>query len=844
MSEQRDLQYQKHMAWFWRLLRWATAAFFLFIAYLWFFELPSFSELENPKSVTASEVLAGDGTSLGRYYLENRVPVTYNDLPKALIDAVVATEDERYYNHSGIDARALGRVVKGVVTGDKAGGGSTIPQQLAKLLFERPDRKAYNAISWKFVMVKTKIKEWLIAVQLERRYTKEEILAMYFNKFNFNYGAYGIKTAAEIYFGKLPKELNMEECALLVGMLQNPTLHNPRRFPDRAIKRREVVLYQMQRKGIINKAKYDELRVKPIDLSNFKTRDHQDGLAPYFREELRRETAKLLKDIKKPDGTPYDLYADGLKIHTTINPKIQQYAEDAVYEHFKMLQNQMYRHWAKLDPWSYKQTGVDDSEIAIRKKALELQIKMSDRYQAIRDRKCPTIRALELREADIDRILELDTKGSRLMEDWVKTKFITPALAEKYTEALKTDNLRKIKSEVTLAQLEASRQFTTPVKMKVFAFKRPTMNKDTTMSPTDSVRYHRMTLQTGLMAVDPKSGYVLAWVGGSGFNTFKYDHVNQTAARQVGSTFKPYLYALSIQQRAYSPCFTVVDRAVTFPRGTFGLSAPWQPDNADGGYSGASFSLYDALLYSKNTVSAYLMKDLGDTKPLREFIARMGIDTTFRRVPAKPSICLGACEISVFEMTGAYTTFANDGIYSKPIFITKIEDKNGNPIYEAVQEQTRVLSKGANYVMTKMLQHVAKGTPEFGGMKSAIGGKTGTTNYAADCWFMGITPSLVVGTWTGCDDRWVRFRDFTWGQGGKQARPIFAKLMKKLEADPLSGYVVVDSGFVRPSGQLEIEVDCRKYSGGSGLPSVIFKDEEIKPQAPQGADPTHGDEFE
>ncbi len=834
----REEKHIKLLGWFWRLTRWAGFGFLAFLGYLWFFELPSFEELENPKSIMASEVLANDGSSLGRYYLENRVPVGFNELPRNLVDAVVATEDERYYSHSGIDARALGRVAKGVATGHLDGGGSTISQQLAKLLFERPKRENYNPISWKFVMAKTKLKEWLIAVQLERRYTKEEIIALYFNKFNFINGAYGIKTASEVYFGKAPKDLKIEESALLVGMLQNPSLYNPKRHYDRAMKRREIVLFQMKRKGLINQVQYDSLRKIPIDLSNFHLRDHKDGPAPYFREELRKEVAKILKDVKKPDGSNYDVYTDGLKVYTTINPKIQEYAEESVFEHFKMLQPQLFRHWAKLDPWSYKQEGVDDAEIVARKKILEGQIRNSDRYQVVRSKLMPIAseEELDLREVDIDRILEADTKGARIIDEWLKTKMIGADLAEKYRKALQPDKLRKLKGEFAKVQAATQTMFDTPVKMKVFAYKKPTMEKDTTMTPRDSVKYHRMHLQTGVMAVDPHNGNVLAWVGGPGFNWFKYDHVNQTAARQVGSTFKPYLYALSIQERGYSPCFTVADQQVCFPRGFMGLASGWCPSNADGGYSGASLTLYDALMYSRNTVSAYLMKDLGDTKPLRNFIARMGIDTS--RVPAKPSICLGACEISVYEMTGAYATFANDGKYTKPIFITKIEDKNGNPIYEAVQEQTQVLSKGANYVMTKMLEHVvrgAKGTPDFADIKSTVGGKTGTTNYAADCWFMGITPNLVVGTWTGCDDRWIRFRDFTWGQGGKQARPIFSKLLHKLEKDPLSGYVVVDTGFVKPAN-MDIEPDCSKYRGtGAGLPSVIFEDSDpnkTKPAAP------------
>ncbi len=833
-------------------IKWVWRFYFvgiLLVAGLFFylsFDLPSFEELENPQSRIASHVYSADDKVLGKYFIENRTPVEYDSLSPFLIKALVATEDARYYSHSGIDAEAIGRViVKTVLLGQRnAGGGSTISQQLAKLLVGRPYTKDKGTLTKAWLMLSTKLKEWLTAVKLERSYTKEEIISLYFNEFDFLYGANGIKSAAEIYFDKKPIELTITESAMLVRMLKNPSLYNPRRHPERAKLGREQVLKNLWKvAGEITEAEYHELRQTNVDISKFKVKDHNDGLAPYFRMYLRDHLKKLLvrlakedKQFQKPDGTPYDIYRDGLKIYTTIDSRVQTHAEKAAWDHLKNHQKKLFNTWKEwnapnpkigarsLNPWTRKGYKNTNGEMEIRRLSLLRQVWKTDRYKAVRASKMPTATWRKLRDIDVDRLLQvvdynnnprtrnrLKITGKDLFDKWKNTGFITDKQAITY-EAILTS---KAIDSIVKQSKNIMDYMRTPVQTTIFAYTKRG-EKDTLISPLDSIRYHRMHLQTGLIAVDPKTGFIKAWVGGINHKYFKFDHVNkQQFARQVGSTIKPFLYGLSVQTKGYSPCSKVWDQPTTISagEGRFGLVKDWTPNNA-GGFKGDEITLTEALNRSLNSVSAYLMKDLKGTEPFRSFLADAGIDTSNQRVPSQPSICLGTPNLSPFEMAGGYTIFANSGTYTEPIFIDRIEDKNGNVIYSAAQDQKTevLLSDQSAYVMNKMLQRIQSG--RLRGVKSKYGGKTGTTNNHADGWFLGITPDLVVGTWVGCDDRFIRFRSIGNGQGARMARPIFGNLLLNLEADSTLAAdktYSIKSRFPVPD-EIEIEMDCVEYS--------------------------------
>ena len=786
-------------------------------------DLPSFEELENPKSKLASQILTADGVLLGRYFTENRVNINYQDLPPQMEQALVATEDERFYEHSGIDGRALGRVVvRNILMGQRsAGGGSTLTQQLSKLLVGRPEFTG-NPFKKLWRIFTTKLKEWLTAVKLERSYTKEEIMMMYLNQFNFIYGAYGVKSASEIYFGKEPADLNLEESAMLVGMLKNPALYNPKRFPEKALKRREVVLSQMVRNDLLTREAYDTLRTKPLDLSNFKRVDHNEGAAPHFREFLRGDLKKLLKDYPKPDGTSYDIYRDGLTIKTTIDSRMQKHAEAAARKQMAKVQKELFKHWKGMDPWTYKGNSNDEKrqataeEIAIRKNSLQKLVYQSDRYTNKRPKYLKKATELELRDVDIERLLKAE-KDNDIIARWKKSKFIGTKLADKYRKVLRSNDWDTVKSEWKKLQKVIDEEFDKEVEMTVFAHNAEG-ETDTLMSPMDSLRYHRMHLQVGSIGLDPKTGHIKTWVGGADHKYFKYDHANNSVQRQVGSTIKPFLYTLSIDLRGYSPCYKVVDAPITLEQGTFGgLTQDWTPKNS-GDFTNEAITLQTALQKSKNSVSAFLMKDLGSVEPFRDFLGNMGINLD--RVDPYPSICLGTPNLSVFEMTGAYSAFANEGIVTKPVYITSIEDKNGNIIYESVIEQKQVISEQANYVMLGMLKNVVGARL---GLDSEVGGKTGTTNSHADAWFMGVTPNLVMGTWVGGDDRWIRFRDITFGQGAYLARPIFGDFMKRVEQDSEIDFDT-NVRFAVPTQELEIEVDCWKYDQINIMPGMTEGD--------------------
>ena len=841
LRERREATYQKIVKWMWRLAILGIVGIVFIFILLSLTDLPSFEELENPKSNLASEVYAANGEVLGRYYVENRVPVTYDQLSPHLVQAFVATEDERYYDHSGIDGEALARVfVKTFLMRKRsAGGASTITQQLAKMLFtEKPGSGLERVIQ--------KLKEWIIAVKLERSYTKEEIMTMYLNKFNFINGAYGIKAASEIYFGKTQDSLYIEEAATLVGMLKNPSLYNPLRRPERVKKRREVVLKQMLKNNILTKVDYDSLRVLPLDMSRFRRKTHADGLAPYFRMKLGEEIKEILsrEEYRKADGSKYDIYREGLKIYTTLDPTIQQYAEEAALEHMSQLQKRFNKVWENKDPWVYRDPFMEEDELeaeAIAKeRTMKKLIRETDRYQVMRasyldehiEQLSNEIDGFKLRDHDIERMLKEDEKKGNLAR-LVSRDIIGSKLAVKYRTVMRMPLWTELKSQWRALQTAVDKAFETPVKMRVFAYN-DRMEKDTVMTPIDSIKYHRMFLQIGSMAVDPVTGHVKAWVGGINHKYFQFDHV--TSERQVGSTFKPFIYATAIAQQGISPCFEVMDLPYTIHKGegNFDLLEDWTPNNADGKYTGEPFTLFKGLQWSKNTVSVFLMKQLGDTEPVRSLVDNMGLSKTTKRsngtykIPPSPSISLGASDLTVFELTGAYTTFANNGMYNKPVFITRIEDKNGRNIYQEIPEERVALHPNANFVMIEMLRRVMRqGLPGFSGIKSDMGGKTGTTNDYVDGWFMGLTPDLVVGTWVGGDDRWVRFLSLRDGIGAKMARPYFAKLLQKLEADPEVDYDK-KARFIRPPGDLGIVLDCEKYrsDGPPGFNGPNFEEGE------------------
>ena len=811
------------------------------------FDLPSFEELENPESRIASNIYSSDGEILGKYYIENRTPVVYDSLSPYLVQALIATEDARYLEHSGIDAEAIGRViVKTLLLGqDNAGGGSTISQQLAKLLVGRPKTKDKSSVERTWLLVSTKLKEWLTAVKLERSYTKEEIIALYFNEFDFLYGANGIKSAADIYFKKQPHDLSVNEAAMLVRMLKNPSLYNPKRYAERALKGREQVLKNMKEKGHLTEEEYHKLRVIPVDMSTFSVKNHNDGLAPHFRMYLRDHLKALMiqlakddEQLRKADGSAFDIYRDGLRIYTTIDARVQRHAEAAAFSHLASHQKKLFKSWkdwnnpnpkvssSSRNPWTYKSNKNTDGEMELRDKGLRRALWSTSRYKIMREKLMPFALKEKLRDIDIYRILRVedynkrprkDAKGRRkvngavLLEKWARTGYAKSKDIESYKRILNGPDLLTLKKEHK-ALWDYMKK---PVPMTVFAHNTEGQ-LDTLLSPFDSLRYHRMHLQTGMVAVDSKTGAVRAWVGGLNHKFYQFDHVNKKrAARQVGSTIKPFLYALTVDLKNYSPCYKVWDVPTTISKGEgqFGLLSDWTPKNA-GGYSGDEITLTEALNRSLNSVSAYLMKELKGPEPFRNFLAEVGIDTSNRRVPTSAAICLGVSELSPFEMAGGYTVFANAGTYIEPVFIDRIEDKNGNLIYmgSVDQKSENVLSDQGAYVMNQMLQRIQRG--RLRGVKSQYGGKTGTTNFHADGWFMGITPDLVVGTWVGCDDRFIRFRSISNGQGARMARPIFHNLLKNMEADSslaTDGVYSASSKFPVPE-TIQREMNCLKYN--------------------------------
>lgn len=741
-TQVKDIAYYNRK--FWKIFLYGTGAvilFFLFASWGFFGSMPSFEELENPESNLATEVISSDGETIGKFYNENRTAIKYSDLPKHLVDALVSTEDERFYDHAGIDARGTLRAITSFGT---SGGASTITQQLAKLLFH--GERSKNPV----IAITQKVKEWIIATRLERQYTKQEIIAMYFNKADFVNNAVGIRSAAKVYFGKEPRDLKIEEGAVLVGMLKNPSLFNPikEKRKQKVFDRRNTVLGQMVKNGHLEPAAKESLAKKPLVL-DYHPESHNEGIATYFREYLRDFMKTWAKDNPKKDGTEYDIYRDGLKIYTTIDSRMQQYAEEAVDAHLANLQKEFFK-------------------------------------QAKTNKNAPFIK---LSDAETDALMDRARKAS---ERWRQMS----------TQGKSEEEIKK--------------SFSVKTDMTVFTWRG---EKDTIMTPNDSIRYYKHFLQTGVMAMEPQTGQVKVWVGGINYKHFQYDHVGQ-GARQVGSTFKPFVYATAIEQQGYSPCDSIIDAPYTIPKGRHNVTETWTPRNSNGTYRGMVTLKY-ALAQSINTVSAKLIDKVGPDAVI-DLVKKLGVNS---KIPSQPSIALGAVEITVEDMVAAYSTFANQGVYVKPQVITRIEDKNGVVLFEAVPESHDVLNKDIAYAVIKLLEGVTESgsggrlRTDGGGfgyemmtgypyvLRNPIAGKTGTTQNQSDGWFVGMVPNLATGVWVGNEDRSAHFKSITYGQGAVMALPIWGLFMKKCYAD--KELTVSKEPFERPKN-LSIKVDCWK----------------------------------
>lgn len=705
-----------------------VVVFLILVRFGLFGKMPDIEELENPKTSLASEVYSADKVLMGKYYYENRANSEFKELPKSLINALIATEDVRFYKHSGIDIKALTRAL--VFLG-KDGGASTITQQLAKNLF-------HNRSTFLPARMLQKLKEMIIAVELEKQYTKDEIIMLYFNTVPFGGNSFGIKSASKTFFSKTPKALKVEEAALLVGMLKGSTLYNPVRNPENAIKRRNVVLNQMYKYEFLSQTEFEKAKAEPLNLK-ISVQNQNEGIAPYFRDYLREYLSAWCK------ARNLNIYRDGLKIYTTINSKMQRYAEKAVEKQMRALQNEFFREWKDQNPWRLeKESWKEDPDY------LWKNLKKTAHYHAL---------------------VERFGKGS---------DSIMPHLRKKHP-------------------------------MTLFTWRG---DVDTMLSTVDSLKYYKSLLHTGFMSMDPKTGEIKAWVGGNNFKNFQYDHVNPNANRQVGSTFKPFVYALAIDNDL-SPCYVAPTGPVTFKMPEGGT---WTPKNSLK-LKATHVNLYQGLKMSINTVTAHLMQKLGQNSPysVRRLVSKMGIDSS--KIQPYPSICLGSMDLSVFEMVGAYSTFANAGEWVEPIFITRIEDKYGNILEEFSPRRQEAMRKQTAYALCKMMELTTLPGGTASRMRSTYGipynipiaGKTGTTQNNSDGWFIGVTPDLVSGAWVGCEDRQVHFRSTALGQGGHMAMPIFAYFMKEVYAD--RSLVISQGEFKRPDIEFTIEMDCSNYEG-------------------------------
>lgn len=712
-------------------------AFFYLLAKGFIVKLPDTKELENPQLSLASEIISADDKILGKFYKENRTPIDYNELPQNIVDALVSTEDERFYDHSGIDYEAVARAVAKM---GEDGGGSTITQQLAKMLFTG------DVSSDKQNRIMQKLAEWVVAVQLEKRFTKEEIITLYFNKFEFNWNAIGIKNAAKLFFNKDPKDLKIEESALLVGMLKSPSKYNPKRNPNDAKLRREVVLKQMVKNEKLTQKEYDSLRLLPLEL-NYTKFSSKIGSATYFREFLKDEVTEILKTqgVKKADGTPYDIQLDGLRIYTTIDSRMQTNAEGAVKKHLVKHQKTFNRekHWNKKFPFHGKTVGPKTIDTLMTK-----AMRWTERYKTL--------------------------KGKGISED----------------------SIRSI--------------FNKPVEMDIFTWNG---SKDTIMSPWDSIRYHKSILQSGLMSMEPQTGYVKAWVGGIDFDHFQYDHVKK-GRRQIGSTFKPFVYATAISEKHYSPC-TMISNAPFKYRGS--------SKTVHGG--GGEVSLKAGLAMSLNPIALRLI-DKTTPKPVIQLCRDLGITSEMSENDL--TIALGSADISLYEMVGAYGAFANKGIYVKPVVVWRVEDKDGRILYEHKPETREVFSEEVAYAMIKIMKGSAdhpRGTSKWlrtkYGLNNPIACKTGTTNSNSDGWFIGFVPNLVTAVWVGHEDRAAHFASTANGQGAAMALPIWAYFMKSNYGNKNLG--ISDKNFEEPETESEIDFNCSEYGGfkAFGEPQVV-----------------------
>ncbi|TVQ15049.1 MAG: penicillin-binding protein [Bacteroidetes bacterium] len=747
MTKKKTQDFRKYIQAFWMImLAPVIIAILVFstISLGWWGFMPTFEELENPKSNLASEIYSSDGELLGTYYIHNRSNVEFDDLHTNVVHALLATEDIRFHNHSGVDVRSIMRVVFRNIIGGKrsAGGGSTISQQLAKNLFPRQERPSTAQL------VIIKLKEWVTATKLERNYTKNEIMAMYLNTVDFGSHAFGIKSAAKTYFNSSPDSLKVEESAMLIGMLQAPSWFHPVRNPERATMRRNVVLSQMARYGFISPVEFDSIRELPLDMSHFQIQDQNTGLATYFREVLRHQLVQWSQTRMKPDGTNYNIYRDGLKIYTTVDSRMQKHAEGAVAEHMGgYLQKEFFNHWKGF---THAPFGTDLTQEEVSR-LMNNSMRRTDRYRYLR--------RMEVSE----------------------------------------DSIRK--------------NFNTPTAMRIFAWKGEV---DTIMTPLDSIRYYKHFLNTGVMAVEPQTGHVKAYVGGIDFKHFKYDHVTQSR-RQVGSTFKPFLYTLAMQEGEYGPCTEVPNTPVSFELAD---GSVWTPKNSTDRREGEMVTLKWALANSVNYISAYLIKRYSPHALIR-LVNNMGINVPMDAVPA---ISLGTPDISVYDMVGAMTTYANKGIYIKPSFITHIEDHNGNLIESFIPDQNEAMNEQTAYLMLELM----KGVVESGtgqrlrfryNLTNPIAGKTGTTQNNSDGWFIGLTPDLVAGVWVGAEDRGIRFRNIALGQGANMALPIWALFMQRVYEDP--SLEISQGDFEPPLQAIPFETNCDNIQRERS-PSRIF----------------------
>ena len=724
--------------------------------------MPDFRQLENPKTNLATQIISADDTVLGKFYFnDNRTPIAFSEIPTEMIDALVATEDERFYDHSGIDFRGTARAV--FYLGGK-GGASTITQQLARQLFVGV--RSRNIVE----AIVQKIKEWVIAVRLERRYTKNEIITMYLNIYDFNYNADGLRSASSIYFSKNPNELDLSESAMLVGMLKNSSLYNPLRRPELVRDRRNIVYQQMLRNSLISEKQRDSLAALTITL-DFNPQSHREGIATYFRAYLQQYMRSWIKDNPKEDGTYYNLYLDGLRIYTTIDSRLQTYAENAVSAHMPNLQKEFFR-----------QNTSEFNEIAP---------------------------FLDVEEREVENIMD---QAKRRSERWRKMK------AQGHDE------------ETILASFEK------PIQMEVFSWNG---DIDTVMTPTDSIRYYKHFLRAGMMSMEPQTGHVKAWVGGINYRHFQFDHVMQ-GKRQIGSTFKPFVYASAIDQLKVSPCDSLPDGYYCVEPAKFGAHDAWCPKNSGDRYIGKR-TLKNALANSVNTISARLIDKVG-TRPVVNLVRNLGVSSF---IPNVPAIALGSADLSVYEMVGAYSSFANKGIYVKPVLVTRIEDKNGTVIFQAAPETRDVLSEESAYVTLKLLEGVTesgsgvrlrhsgadKTNPIFRDVvtgypyafENPIAGKTGTTQNQSDGWFIGMVPNLATGVWVGGEDRSIHFETIAYGQGATMALPIWANYMKSCYAD--STLVISQDVFEAPE-YVSIPLDCDSLSVVRQQKS-FFEDEDL-----------------